>query len=202
MELSHKKREGYSYLFCHSSKYNCNDIIQLITKLTSDLDYEIICEDLVINFHYYSHYKNYTSDPNWVMCSRILYLNSKTSYSFYKIIRKQNDTSLNNSFSIFNENGTIEFDLSICQYPFLYFCDRKLIWEPRSNNIQCKTYNYRSSTIKEYFNPNSTEMDYIVSGNNGWNYVNDRCITKYFIFSYHNYNNFNKIDVLLYIIFI
>ena len=133
MELSHKKREGYSYLFCHSSKYNCNDIIQLIIKLTSDLDYEIICEDLVINFHYHSHYNNYPSDPNWVICSRILHLNSK-KYSFYKIIRKQNDTSLNNSFSIFNENGTIEFDLSICQYQFLYLCNEELIWVLRSNN--------------------------------------------------------------------
>ena len=117
-----------------------------------------------------------------------MYLNSK-KYSFYKIIRKQNDTSLNNSFSIFNENGTIEFDLSICQYPFLDFCNKELIWEPRSNNTQCKTY-YNSSTIKKYFNPNSTEMDFIVSGNDGC--YSSRC--QYFIFSYHNYNNFNRTD--------
>jgi hypothetical protein len=192
LELSHKKRGNYSYLFCHSSKYNCNDIIQLITKLTSYLDYEIVCEDLVINFHNNSHYNYYTSDPNWVICSKILYLNSKKN-SFYKIIRKQNDTSLNNSFSIFNEYGTIEFDLSICQYPFLYFCNNGLIWEPRSNNIQCKINYGSSSTIKTYFNLNSTEMDFIVSGDYCcYYYLNNRCT--FLNFSYHNYNNFNRTD--------
>ena len=194
-EVKVLKKYGVDYIYCYS--YETCDMIKekiFYNTLKSqifeiNLNYEIYCDNVVINLHHYKNkfdneiVKELEMGENWEICTYIYYLFDKNNF---QIQRKKYDSlysdneKINYTIKLLNDNVQ-EFDNFLCNFSFLIYCNLELTYDEINKKIICKT-DFDCEYIREKFKPEpNNDKKYNL-------YFNVHCENS--VFQYYYYDNY------------